>query len=40
MKTALRKATGIASLTVALYRELAFSALRLLPSRRQALEGF
>jgi hypothetical protein len=38
MKIAFRRATDLASLTVELYRELARSALRLLPSRRQGLE--
>jgi hypothetical protein len=34
MKTALRKASGLVSLTVDLYREMTLSALRLLPHRR------
>ncbi len=34
MKSALRKATGLVTLTAELYRELTFSALRLLPGRR------
>lgn len=36
MKTALRKASSILTLTADLYREMAVSALRLIPSRPQA----
>jgi hypothetical protein len=36
MKTAIRKASTILNLTADLYREMAFSALRLLPGRHQA----
>ena len=36
MKTTLRKASTILTLTADLYRELALSALRLLPGRSQA----
>jgi len=36
MKTAIRKATDLVTLTAGLYREMALSALSLLPSRSRA----